>query len=42
MHGLTDVALFRVDSWVQVMMGQGPDAQQHHGAGRVFLAADGF
>lgn len=30
-----DVGLFRVDSWVQVMMGQGLIPQQHHGAGRV-------
>ena len=36
-----DVALFRVDSWVQVMMGQGLMPKQHHGAGRV-LAADGL
>jgi tryptophan halogenase len=30
-----DVSLFRVDSWVQVMMGQGLTPKQHHGAGRV-------
>jgi tryptophan halogenase len=30
-----DVGLFRVDSWVQVMMGQGLMPKQHHGAGRV-------
>ncbi|PKG98056.1 tryptophan halogenase family protein [Paraglaciecola sp. MB-3u-78] len=30
-----DVSLFRVDSWVQVMMGQGLIPEQHHGAGRV-------
>lgn len=30
-----DVSLFRVDSWVQVMMGQGLMPKQHHGAGRV-------
>lgn len=30
-----DVALFRVDSWVQVMMGQGLMPAQHHGAGRI-------
>jgi tryptophan halogenase len=30
-----DVGLFRVDSWVQVMMGQGLAPKQHHGAGRV-------
>ncbi|MFQ3236482.1 MAG: tryptophan halogenase, partial [Paraglaciecola sp.] len=30
-----DVGLFRVDSWVQVMMGQGLTPKQHHGAGRV-------
>lgn len=30
-----DVALFRVDSWVQVMMGQGIIPKQHHGASRV-------
>jgi len=36
-----DVALFRVDSWVQVMMGQGLMPKQHHGAGRV-LAPEGL
>ena len=36
-----DVALFRVDSWVQVMMGQGLVPKQHHGAGRV-LPVDGL
>jgi tryptophan halogenase len=36
-----DVALFRVDSWVQVMMGQGLMPKQHHGAGRV-LPSDGL
>lgn len=36
-----DVALFRVDSWVQVMMGQGLMPKQHHGAGRV-LPVDGL
>lgn len=30
-----DVSLFRVDSWVQVMMGQGLTPNQYHGAGRV-------
>jgi tryptophan halogenase len=30
-----DVSLFRVDSWVQVMMGQGLMPKQHHAAGRV-------
>lgn len=30
-----DVALFRVDSWVQVMMGQGLFPAQHHGASRM-------
>ncbi|MDC8831252.1 tryptophan halogenase family protein [Alteromonas gilva] len=30
-----DVGLFRVDSWVQVMMGQGLMPRQHHGAGRL-------
>lgn len=30
-----DVSLFRVDSWVQVMMGQGLTPKQYHGAGRV-------
>ncbi|MFQ3196456.1 MAG: tryptophan halogenase [Paraglaciecola sp.] len=30
-----DVALFRVDSWVQVMMGQGLIPKQHHGGSRV-------
>jgi tryptophan halogenase len=36
-----DVSLFRVDSWVQVMMGQGLVPEQHHGAGRV-LAPEGL
>jgi tryptophan halogenase len=36
-----DVGLFRVDSWVQVMMGQGLMPKQHHSAGRV-LPADGL
>jgi len=36
-----DVGLFRVDSWVQVMMGQGLMPKQHHGAGRV-LPEDGL
>ena len=30
-----DVALFRVDSWVQVMMGQGLLPKQHHGGSRM-------
>ncbi|MEW6998620.1 tryptophan halogenase family protein [Colwelliaceae bacterium BS250] len=30
-----DVGLFRVDSWVQVMMGQGLMPEQHHRAGSV-------
>lgn len=33
-----DVSLFRVDSWVQVMMGQGLMPKQHHEAGRVLPA----
>lgn len=33
-----DVALFRVDSWVQVMMGQGLIPKQHHGGSRVLPA----
>jgi tryptophan halogenase len=36
-----DVGLFRVDSWVQVMMGQGLMPKQHHGAGGV-LPVDGL
>jgi tryptophan halogenase len=36
-----DVSLFRVDSWVQVMLGQGLMPKQHHGAGRV-LPVDGL
>jgi tryptophan halogenase len=36
-----DVGLFRVDSWVQVMMGQGLMPKQHHGAGGV-LPTDGL
>lgn len=35
-----DVSLFRVDSWVQVMLGQGLKPQQHHSAGRVLPEAD--
>jgi tryptophan 7-halogenase len=35
-----DVGLFRVDSWVQVMMGQGLMPNQHHGAGRVLAPDD--
>lgn len=34
-----DVSLFRVDSWVQVMMGQGLMPKQHHGAARVLPVA---
>jgi tryptophan halogenase len=34
-----DAGLFHVTSWVQVMMGQGLDPEQHHGAGRVLPAA---
>lgn len=34
-----DVALFRVDSWVQVMMGQGLMPRQHHGASRMLPTA---
>jgi tryptophan halogenase len=30
-----DVALFRVDSWVQVMMGQGLKPQGFHSAGKL-------
>ena len=30
-----DVALFRVDSWVQVMMGQGLTPQSYHNAGKL-------
>ena len=30
-----DVALFRVDSWVQVMMGQGLAPEGFHGAGKL-------
>jgi tryptophan halogenase len=30
-----DVALFRVDSWVQVMMGQGLTPESYHGAGKL-------
>ena len=33
-----DVALFRVDSWVQVMMGQGLMPKRHHGASRMLPA----
>lgn len=33
-----DVALFRVDSWVQVMMGQGLIPKRHHGASRMLPA----
>jgi tryptophan 7-halogenase len=29
------VGLFRIDSWVQVMMGQGVFPHNHHGAGRI-------
>ncbi len=32
------VGLFRVDSWVQVMMGQGLDPKRHHGASRLLPA----
>jgi tryptophan halogenase len=32
---LDDVGLFRVDSWVQVMMGQGITPEQHHKGSRV-------
>ena len=32
---LDDVGLFRVDSWVQVMMGQGLTPEQHHQGSRV-------
>lgn len=35
-----DVSLFRVDSWVQVMMGQGLMPTQHHRAGNVLPAAN--
>jgi len=34
-----DAGLFHVTSWVQVMMGQGLDPEQHHGASRVLPAA---
>ena len=34
-----DVALFRVDSWVQVMMGQGLMPKRHHGASRMLPTA---
>ncbi|NVK55420.1 MAG: tryptophan 7-halogenase [Alteromonadaceae bacterium] len=34
-----DVGLFRVDSWVQVMMGQGLTPKQYHGAGRLLPPA---
>jgi len=30
-----EVGLFRTDSWVQVMLGQGLYPKQHHGAGRL-------
>ena len=30
-----DVALFRVDSWVQVMMGQGLTPERFHNAGKL-------
>ena len=30
-----DVALFRVDSWIQVMMGQGLEPGAYHGAGKM-------
>ena len=36
-----DVALFRVDSWVQVMMGQGLMPQSHHSAGKL-TTSDGL
>jgi tryptophan halogenase len=32
---LDDVGLFRVDSWVQVMMGQGLMPEQHHKGSQV-------
>lgn len=35
-----DVSLFRVDSWVQVMMGQGLMPNEHHGASRVVSTDD--
>ncbi|GGF81180.1 tryptophan halogenase family protein [Alteromonas lipolytica] len=35
-----DVSLFRVDSWVQVMMGQGLRPAQHHGASRMLPTAN--
>ena len=34
-----DAGLFHVTSWVQVMMGQGLDPEQHHGATRVLPPA---
>ncbi len=33
-----DVTLFRIASWVQVMMGQGVDPRGHHNAGRLMPA----
>ena len=33
-----DVNLFRVDSWVQVMLGQGIFPKDHHGASRILAA----
>ena len=36
-----DVSLFRVDSWIQVMMGQGLQPKQYHHAGKM-LAPEGL
>ena len=33
-----DVTLFRIASWVQVMMGQGIEPDAHHNAGRLMPA----
>ena len=38
---LDDVGLFRVDSWVQVMMGQGITPEQHH-KGSCVLPTEGL